>query len=109
MRTLNIISFPIEFLVVISNAATIVKTGPKKSTLSQRLCHSSDLNDRIKAFELQHSKEKFQPKDINIVSQSLLKNHSSLDVAILDFYNISQNDLLSGVQCPICKHLPRHP
>ncbi|WP_254052766.1 nuclease-related domain-containing protein [Bacillus sp. V59.32b] len=106
MSNLNIISFPIEYLVVISNSATIVKTGPKKSALSQRICHSSDLTDRTKAYEYQYKKEKLLSKDIIKLSQSLLNNHSPHDVDILNVYNISKNEVLTGVQCPICKHLP---
>ncbi|RFU67443.1 nuclease-related domain-containing protein [Bacillus sp. V59.32b] len=97
---------PVEFLVIISNPSTVIKLKSGYSREYEKICHSADLEHKIKELERKHSKEVISQKELKKLSRLLLKEHSPHNTNILETYAIPCEDLLTGVICPSCSNLP---
>lgn len=98
-------NIPIESLVIISNPSTIIKALSKPHLVSQTVLHSASLPTKIRKFEKQRNEETLTPKEVKRLSRHLIKKHESFIVNILQHYQLTPNDILKGVQCPLCHYL----
>ncbi|MBM6617488.1 nuclease-related domain-containing protein [Bacillus suaedaesalsae] len=97
---------PIETLAVISNPLTILKTSNNQEDISRKLIHSGNLARRLKEIDDKYKETRLSSKEIKNLSKYLLKINQSVKLDILEKFNISQQELLTGVQCPACGALP---
>lgn len=100
------ISIPIEYLVVISNPSTIIKTNEHNYEALKRVTHAHNILDKIAPIQKKINKEVLSFKEITKIKRHLLKKHIHQQINILEFYKIRQEDILTGVQCPNCCALP---
>ncbi|WP_227937343.1 nuclease-related domain-containing protein [Alkalihalobacillus deserti] len=95
----------VETLVVISHPSTIIKSSHSDPRLKQ-LIHNANLPSKIKQFDHANKMEKLSTKDLRKLTSLLLKHHTPKTSNILQKFNLSETDLLSGVHCPICYFVP---
>ncbi|TCJ06397.1 NERD domain-containing protein [Cytobacillus praedii] len=96
------ISIPIEFLIVISKPSTIIQTAPGYMNTLRKVLHVQFLLNRIEKIESPYKQGMFQPKDLKKVCRILLKQHFPETFDVLKFYNIPQNEILTGALCSNC-------
>ncbi|KAA0549138.1 NERD domain-containing protein [Bacillus sp. BGMRC 2118] len=102
----NISYVPIETLAVISNPLTVIKSTTNHNNVSQKLLHSATLSKRIKELEQEYQELRLSRKEIRSLSKYLLKVNQPIEMNILDRFNITNKDILTGVQCPNCGIMP---
>ncbi|MBY0121994.1 nuclease-related domain-containing protein [Bacillus sp. S/N-304-OC-R1] len=98
----NII-LPIEFLVVISNPSTIIKTDPQNYRAFKYVLHAHEIIERVGKLKTTYREEKLAKRDIQKLARILIKNHTPETFNILEYYKISADSLKKGVQCSKCK------
>lgn len=97
---------PIEFMVVISNPSTIIRTEPGNSAVPQRVAHIHQVPERIQTIRSTYSEEKMTLAEQKRISHYLIKYHTPSDINILKMYQITEADLIAGVHCPSCRAIP---
>ncbi|MFO1446314.1 NERD domain-containing protein [Bacillus sp. Bva_UNVM-123] len=100
------ISIPIDYLVVISNPSTIIKTNEHNFEALKRVTHAHNIFDKIAHIQKKLNKEVLSFKEITKIKRHLLKKHIHQQINILEFYKIRQEDIFTGVQCRNCCALP---
>ncbi|MGG1572204.1 nuclease-related domain-containing protein [Fictibacillus sp. NRS-1165] len=98
---------PIETLVVISHPKTVIKNSLIKLSpeSSKKVTQNKDIPFRIASFQQKYDKE-VPLKDINKISRQLLKSHTLFTPDVLSLYEIAPHEMLTGVHCQNCNHLP---
>ncbi|MGC4377355.1 nuclease-related domain-containing protein [Fictibacillus sp. Mic-4] len=99
-------SIPIEPLVVISNPQAIIKTTSRDSRLLPPVIRNSSLFKTIHQMKEIHQEEKLSKKDIRKLCRLLLKHDIPNNPDMLERYQISEFELIAGVQCPACDAIP---
>ncbi|MFZ3590238.1 nuclease-related domain-containing protein [Bacillus sp. DJP31] len=101
----NLPSIPIESLVVISNPSSIIKAASKPHLVSKKVIHSGKLPLKLTQFEQIHRDEILSLKELKKLSRLLLKKHEPLLLDILEKYQLTRKDIITGIHCPHCKQL----
>ncbi|WP_169864829.1 nuclease-related domain-containing protein [Sutcliffiella halmapala] len=101
----SIVPPPIKSLVVFSSPHTIIKADSKFKDY-QKVVHSENLLAKIDQFEKNHTSNIFTEKDLKKISRLLLKKNSIAEIDILKKYGINPDELIRGVHCPKCMHMP---
>jgi hypothetical protein len=99
-------NLPIEYLVVISNTSTIITSDPNYHEVHQYVCKSDNLAIKILNLEQKYQTSLTKEKTIQELGQLLIQSHTPLKSNILQNYNISKNDIDTGVECPKCHCSP---
>lgn len=94
---------PIEFLVVISNPSTIVKTDSQNYRAFKYVIHAHEIIDRVGKIKTTYREENLKKRDIQKLARILIKSHTPETFNILDHYKISADHLKTGVYCSKCK------
>lgn len=97
---------PILSLVVFSNPTAILRTSPDNKKIFQKIIHRDYLPTTIEKLEKKNQEEVWSDKEIKKATRLLLKQNDPLDRSLLEKYNIKKEELLKGVHCPKCEHLP---
>ncbi|USK49676.1 NERD domain-containing protein [Bacillus sp. CMF12] len=97
---------PLEFLVVISHPSTIIKAETDPLQISKRVLHSHHLLSKMNGIENKFPQEKTDSKEIRKLCRTLLKKHNPAQSEILEHFNVSAEEILTGVSCPKCTSLP---
>lgn len=97
---------PVETLAVISNPLTLLKTTGNQVNVAQKLIHSNNLSKRLKEIDQIHRDPKTSVKELRSLSKHLIKMNQPVETDILGKFDISQQELLTGVMCPSCGTLP---
>ncbi|USK47211.1 NERD domain-containing protein [Cytobacillus oceanisediminis] len=97
---------PIEYLIGISSPSTILKTSADSSHVPFRVIHIEHLIEKIKFFKQSYPIEVITSRQIKKIPRALVINHVPGFLNVLDHYNISSQEIISGVQCPSCLIFP---
>lgn len=97
---------PIHSLVVISNPQTIIRTTPENRQLSCKVIHREVLPSKISQIENSITKLSFSEKELKKTIRQLQKQHVEADFPILERYDITKNEILKGIICEKCNHIP---
>lgn len=98
---------PVDYLVVLSNGyCSYVITGKNAQKVKPRICKSDAFLNKIQFFEKQYCNPLLHAKDLRKLSRLLVKMNKVPTSYILKKYGINKTDILTGVCCPICDHLP---
>lgn len=97
---------PIFSLVVISNPQTIIRTSPENLNLTHKVIHRDYLPTKINQIENSIDVQVLQEKELKKLSKLLLKHHTEADFPILEQYKIMKDEILKGVICLNCNHIP---
>ncbi len=95
---------PIETLVVSANSKAVLRAENK--CLSDMVVRKSNLVTKIEMLVQKHQQEIISKKELKKLANSLLKAHTPYIPNLLENYNISIDDLATGVHCPNCGVLP---
>ncbi|RFU67086.1 NERD domain-containing protein [Peribacillus saganii] len=106
MSVYKLPELPVLSLVVLSSPYTRITNSPVNKQLYEKLIHSDYLPQRISQFTTDHPNEVLSDKDIKKIIRQLNKEHTPADRPILERFNMSGDDLLKGVHCLQCGHLP---
>jgi hypothetical protein len=99
---------PIDYLIFFKSAnKTILKTSGTGTDLT-RICKGRDLFSKIEDTEKRFQQVKIQASKRNEIAQFLLSQHTPKPIDILQEYNLTVTDLVLGVPCPNCTHIPMH-
>ncbi|MGM0867020.1 MAG: nuclease-related domain-containing protein [Bacillota bacterium] len=95
---------PIEFLVAISNPATILKMAPghKRIPPYDKMIHAQNIVSEISKMNTQYTREVI---DLKKVKRLLLNQHQPAYSSILPTYQLTESDLIKGVQCQKCSQI----
>ncbi|WP_394580688.1 nuclease-related domain-containing protein [Cytobacillus firmus] len=96
------ICIPIEYLVVISNPSTIIKTSSYHKLALEKVLHASQLRDRIEKLKEKYPLEKLTYRDIKKLSRAITKKHIPANYNILKYYDMDIKEIITGIQCPAC-------
>jgi hypothetical protein len=94
---------PVEHLVIISKTSTIIETTPDNMQIFQHLIFAERLLDKIQELEKKYPDPRLNQKNINSLSDTLLKEHLHTIPDILKTYKLQKSELIPGVQCQCCK------
>ncbi|PLT30725.1 nuclease-related domain-containing protein [Peribacillus deserti] len=98
--------FPMEYLIVISNSSTILKFQNNHPELVKRVCHASSLIDRINKLEDSYKTNLFTKEQLKEINNFLISSCRLQSTNVLELYKIHPSEILTGVHCPACRHLP---
>ena len=99
---------PIEHLVVFSHPSTILnytQSTPPDSPY-RNIIHAQNIVDKIKELNEKYLKTAVTDKELLKVTRSIFKKHLESDTDILGAYSISKRDIITGVRCEKCNHIP---
>ena len=106
LQSHHITNIPIHSLIVITNTRSKIETHPDNLTLHQKVIHSDFLASRINQLQREFQKALLSENELQHLSRLLLKHHTPSHFPILEKYGLSSNDILKGVQCTECFHIP---
>ncbi|CAM3544699.1 nuclease-related domain-containing protein [Aeromicrobium ponti] len=98
-------SIPIYSIVVISNQHTRIKVIPPHINLSQKVIHRDTLPTKIQQIE-KSIKNEISDKLFKKIIRLLKKQNTEGETSILSRFQIKESEVLTGVFCPACNHLP---
>lgn len=97
---------PVEYIVAVSNPSTIIKTNPGNALVLEKVCHAAFLLQKIKCFNEQNPKVKYDMGSLKKLAKLLVKKHTPLQSNILQKLEIEKSDIIIGVRCPECSSIP---
>lgn len=95
---------PIKSLVCFTNPQTIIRSDSRVKA-SQSIMHAHNLFSKLEELNQQFDTSIFNEKELLKISRKLLKQHFEEDVNILERYDINRNEIINGVQCPVCSKI----
>lgn len=102
----QIVTLPIIPLVVISNPKALIQTSSANGELNKMVINRYYLSTRLQQIEKEYDLDTLSLKEIKKLSRLLLKEHTPLVQQVLEQYEIKPSEILTGVICPSCGHLP---
>ncbi|KHF38364.1 nuclease-related domain-containing protein [Halalkalibacter okhensis] len=98
---------PIASIVISSHPKAIIRTTPNYAIkLSKKVIHSDFIPERIAQFEKDYSDDIYSNTEQKKLIRTFLKKHTPKETSILTRFQLTETDLLIGVQCPTCHHSP---
>jgi ribosomal protein L37AE/L43A len=95
-------SIPIEFLVMINDPSTIVKTEINHKDAKKYVTHNYTFLDRFTLINQSFKNEIFDRKLIKRLTKKLTSQHVEEDPDLLRRFRINEDEIIKGVQCPSC-------
>ncbi|MDM5316293.1 nuclease-related domain-containing protein [Fictibacillus sp. b24] len=96
---------PLHTLVVITNPKSFITISPRYGNKAAQIIRAKHLARIINNLpKLQN--QLLTKKDISKITTRMLKQHQQLNTDLLKTYHIKDSDIMTGVACPFCKHLP---
>lgn len=99
-------AFPIHYLFVNSNEKATIKIEHGNEQILRYICNSEGLIEKITQTANFNKKEILVQKDLRKIKRLLLTNHTPDILDILNHFNLMEHEILPGVFCPRCDHLP---
>lgn len=99
-------SIPIENLVAVCKPSTEIIISHGYSEAEQKVIKAYDLLTRIDELEEKYSEKKINQRTIRQVINLLLSQHTPQKINILNMFQITEDELITGVQCPKCLYIP---
>ncbi|MFC7372956.1 nuclease-related domain-containing protein [Fictibacillus iocasae] len=100
-------TLPVESIVVFTNPQTIITfSDTYNPSLRLKVIRKRILPLKIQDLSKKYKSELLTDKELKKLTYQLLKFHTEPSPNALEHYKLKSTDILSGVQCPICLHLP---
>ena len=97
---------PIQTLVTLTNRQMYIQSSSVDSDIVQQIIRSEQLSSKILSLAEKYSQEKLSMKDLKKLSKTILKSHTPLPYNVFESMPLAKDDILRGVQCPNCFHIP---
>ncbi|MBM7650197.1 ribosomal protein L37AE/L43A [Bacillus ectoiniformans] len=102
LRLYGYLEAPIYTVAVFSNPKAIIKTSANNHRIAQNIIQIEQLPHYLTNLAQNQPTEIFKKKDIQKISFLLNKHHTFIESDILAWYQISENEIRKGIQCPKC-------
>ncbi|WP_043932697.1 nuclease-related domain-containing protein [Bacillus sp. EB01] len=102
----HFVHIPIDFLVVMSNSNTRLKSDPGYTEAFQKVIHSIRLNEKVEEIEKRYKQLVFDEFNLKKLKEKVLAEHTPQWPNVLKMFSLTHQDIPSGVQCPFCNHIP---
>ncbi len=96
---------PLYSLVVLTNPKSFITLSPHYGKKAVHIIRAKSLANKIQEFSTLHQ-EILTKKDLSKLATKLFKQHDKLNPDLLRTYNIKETDIITGVFCPSCNHVP---
>lgn len=106
LKKLRVPQVPILFLIVISHTNTIIKFAETFKRAKQCVIQSAAIPQKVTAIDETFKDDTLTQKEVKKIARLLVKHDQVSNPDYLKRYDISPNDLLTGVHCPKCRQLP---
>ncbi|MBP2240784.1 ribosomal protein L37AE/L43A [Cytobacillus eiseniae] len=97
------IQLPLDYLVVISNPSTIIKSDPQYYEAQRNVIHPQEIGERMNKLSMQYTEDQLTSNDIKKLAKLLIKNHIPETYDVLSYFKIPETDIITGVQCLQCE------
>ncbi|WNF38542.1 nuclease-related domain-containing protein [Bacillaceae bacterium IKA-2] len=97
---------PIVFLIVISNTNTVIRFAPTFKKAKQCVIQSAVIPEKVTNIHDTFKADILTQKELKKIARLLVKHHQVSNPDYLKRFDISRNDLLTGVHCPKCRQIP---
>lgn len=94
---------PIEYISTFNEKNSIFQTSQTDKRLFNRILFAENLLQKIAKFEKTYLVEIIHEKTIRKVKRLLIQHHQPKILNVLTEFSIKQQELITGVQCPICE------
>ncbi|WP_158737304.1 nuclease-related domain-containing protein [Alteribacillus sp. YIM 98480] len=96
-------TMPMEAIIVMANERTVVRHDNANSrSLEEKIIPCGGIPKCIRNMEASYKKAHYSEKELESLSNLLLRGHQELDSDILKQFQVNQLELISGVQCSAC-------
>lgn len=99
-------AFPIQYFFVNSNENATIRIEHGNEQILRYISNSEGLLEKISQTANSNKKEILDPKELRKIKRLLLTNDTPENLDILHHFHLSQQEILPGVFCPDCNHLP---
>ncbi|KPL58289.1 nuclease-related domain-containing protein [Rossellomorea vietnamensis] len=99
---------PIEHLVVFSNPSTTLNytVSPAPDDPYKQIIHAQNVIEKIKEWNEKHPTTNVTDKELVKMKRLIIKRHEEPEMDILKAYSLTKSDILTGVRCENCQHIP---
>ena len=97
---------PIEFLVVSTNPATIIKNMNNEKEFNYRFVTLENLTFRMDEIYHKYQKHILNKEQMNLLAEKLIEEDSPLIVDLIDEYGVEKDHLINGIPCSNCEKVP---
>lgn len=102
----NFKDIPVHYLFVNSNEKTLILSDPGNEHITRHICNSEVLIEKIDQLANYHQMDKLDAKELRKLKRLLLSKHTPANPDILKQFNLSPNEIPTGVKCPTCDYIP---
>jgi hypothetical protein len=89
-----------------SNPSTIITSDPSYHEVQQYVCKPDNLALKILELEQKYKRQHVNNETIHDLGQLLVQSHTPLITDILQYYKLSKDELITGVECPKSHDFP---
>lgn len=93
---------PLESLVIIAYASTMVACPGNIREISEKIIHAELVTSRIDTLTKKYSHDRQDSQMMTQVEQALLQEHTDPPIDVLKKFGIHSDELQRGVRCPHC-------
>ncbi|WP_053360689.1 NERD domain-containing protein [Bacillus sp. FJAT-27251] len=97
---------PVDYVVIISQPSSIIKMERSDPAVRQRVQPVSGLHNFIFRCDGAYKREVLDAKGLRKLGRLLIKKNVPLETDVLKDFGLTENDLLTGVECPKCGTVP---
>lgn len=94
---------PVRYFVVFSDPNTMIDVIGDKEAIAEIVLHANHLPNKV--LNIDNEINNTMKQKSHLIGKRILKENKDFEIDILKEYQISRNDILSGVQCPKCQTL----
>ena len=96
----------VEGLHTVTRLSTEIIINQGYAEAEKKVVRAYDLLTKVDELEEIHCVKKLNQKIINQVINLLIKLHSPLKIDILNYFQMTEVEIIPGVQCPRCLYMP---
>ncbi|MEH7335887.1 nuclease-related domain-containing protein [Neobacillus drentensis] len=97
---------PIENLVTVCKPSTEIHISPGYKEAEHKVIKAYNLLAKVDELEGRDNEKKINQKTLNQIIKLLLELHTPQKIDILNYFQIGEDELIHGVQCPRCLYIP---
>ncbi|MEH7501972.1 nuclease-related domain-containing protein [Neobacillus drentensis] len=97
---------PIGNFVTVCKPSTEIIINQGYQEAAQKVIRAYDILKKIDELEERYTEKKLNQKTFNQVINLLKTQHTPQKIDILNFFQITEDELITGVQCPRCSYIP---
>ncbi|MDM5318035.1 nuclease-related domain-containing protein [Fictibacillus sp. b24] len=94
---------PIQTFVVVTNPKSFIRISPKYGTKANKIIRGNELAKKLNEYSNHSADFTLFKKDVKKLSKQIMKDHTPNNVDILKSFKIQKNEIITGVECPLCK------